>query len=248
MAQNFKRRITLLPNYFNQIQNSIEKFKDNDITEKADKDTFNKTITYNNTPVKEKRLDPSLLETPVMEKRKRRISIYSPLSFSEKFCVDDKQTESGESFLNKNVEKNLDNSTRKKITNFIHQPFQESDDDDIDNDDILKFNTWLPISKKKKKNIHNKNINNVIIFKDDNNNNYFFALFNDEEILEKDIHNKNFKYFNKERMQLKIHDVENSDEEQIQEGCNMCFKQLDEAINYYSNYPNCISRFVNINK
>ena len=35
--------------HFNQIQNSIEKFKENDITEKADKDTFNKTITYNNT-------------------------------------------------------------------------------------------------------------------------------------------------------------------------------------------------------
>jgi hypothetical protein len=248
MAQNFKRRITLLPNYFNQIQNSIEKCKDIDITEKADKDTFNKTITYNNTPVKEKKLDPSLLETPVMEKRKRKISIYSPLSFSEKFCMDGKQTESGEIFLNKNADKNLDNPTRKKITNFIQQPFQESDDDDNDNGDILKFNTWLSISKKKKKNIDNKKINNVIIFKDDNYGNYFFALFNDEDIIEKDIHNSNFKYFNKERMQQKIHDDENSDEEQIQEGCNICFKQLDEAINYYSNYPNCISRFVNINK
>lgn len=248
MAQNFKRRITLLPNNFNQIQDSIKKFKDIDITEKADKDTFNKTIMYNNTPVKEKKLDPSLLETPIMEKRKRKISIYSPLSFSENFCEDELQTQSGENFLNKNIEKIIDNSTRKKITNFTQQPFQESDDEYNDNDDISKFNTWLPINKKKKKNINNKYISNVIIFKDDNYNNYFFALFNDEDMLEKDINNKNFKNFNKEGMPLKFNDDENSDKEQIQEGCNICLKQLDEAINYYSNYPNCISRFVNIKK
>ena len=254
MAQNFKRRITLLPNSLNQIQNSIKKFKDiDDITEKADNDTFNKSIIYEKTPIKEKKLNPSLLETPVMEKNlKRKISINSPLSFSEKFSMDEMQTQSGEVFFNKNIEKTIDNSTRKKISNFSHQSFQESDDEDNFGEDYEPdFNLYFNFGKRKKGiNINHNKINNVIIFNDNNYNKYIFALFNDNDLFEKGFNvNNNYKdnkEIKLEKFLLNIHDDENSDEEQIQQGYNICFKQLDEAINYYSNNPNYISRNINI--
>ena len=256
MAQNFKRRITLLPNSSNQIQNSIKKFKDiDDIAEIADNDTFNKTIIYEKTPIKEKKLNPSLLETPVIEKkRKRKISIYSPLSFSEIYSMDENKTQSGEIFFNKNIENTIDNSTRKKISNFSHQSLQESDnEDDIDDDYEPDFNIYFPVGKRKKtENIHKK-INDVIIFNDDNCNKYFFPLFNDKEIFGK-ANNNNYKDnsdnkdIKHEKFLLNIHDDENSNNEQIQQGCNICLKQLDEAINYYSNCPKCISRNINIKK
>lgn len=246
MAQNFKRRVTLLPSSLYDIQNSIKKFKDADIIEKADKNTFNKSIISKKTPIKEKKLDPSLLETPIMEKtRLRRISIYSPLSFSERTYVNETPGTSEDKYFYNKI-KNIsskDKSTRKKITNFTQETFQERDDDDI-----FDFNICLSFSKRKKLNNNdNKKINKLIVFNDDNYDNYIFPLFNDKDIFEELKGNINSNNINKKEC-LHINGDETSDEEQIQHDRNVSLKHLKEAINFYTNCPNCISRYVNIKK
>lgn len=245
MAQNFKRRVTLLPSSLYNIQNSIKKFKDVDIIEKADNDTFNKSIICKKTPIKEKKLDPSLLETPIMEKtRLRRISIYSPLSFSEKTYINETPETSEDKYFYNKI-KNIsskDKSTRKKITNFTHETFQESDDDDI-----FDLNICLSFSKRKKiNNNENKKINKLIVFNDDNFDQYIFPLFNDKDIFEELKDNINNNKNKKEC--LHMNNDETSDEEQIQHDNNVCLKHLEEAIDFYTNCPNCISSYVNIKK
>ena len=201
MTQNFKRRITLLPNSKDSIQNSLKKFKDIDLEEKADNDTFNKTLISKNTPKKEKKINPYLLETPKIEKSKeRRISIYSPLSFGENSFMEDNPISNEKISIHKNFEKN---SSEKKVTNFNYH-ITENQEIDIQN-----INTCFSMNKIKKLNKNNRKFENVIVFNNDNYQKYIFPLFNDNDIYrESNIINKN-----NENIFLKAHDDENSDKE-----------------------------------
>lgn len=81
MAKNFKRRITLLPDSYYKIENSLKKFTESTLIEKADNDTFNK-LNINkdiSTPKKEKTLNSSILNTPSIKKikTKKNINIFS---------------------------------------------------------------------------------------------------------------------------------------------------------------------------
>ena len=201
MTQNFKRRITLLPNSKDSIQNSLKKFKDIDLEEKADNDTFNKTLISKNTPKKEKKINPYLLETPKIEKSKeRRISIYSPLSFGENSFMEDNPISNEKISIHKNFEKN---SSEKKVTNFNYH-ITENQEIDIQN-----INTCFSMNKIKKLNKNNRKFENVIVFNNDKYQKYIFPLFNDNDIYrESNIINKN-----NENIFLKAHDDENSDKE-----------------------------------
>ena len=237
MAQNFRRRISLLPNSNYNFQNSMKKNKEIDLIEKADNDTFNKSIINKITPIKEKRLDPSLLETPIIQKDKkqRRISIYSPLSFN----IDSNLKSTSISSEIKNNNNCIDNSSNIKITNF--SPELSPDTDDI----FINFDICHPFRKIKKIGSMRKKVENDIIFIDEKNKKYNFELFHDKNIFgkENNIINRDIKCLNTHN-----DDDANSDEEQIENDYQICLKQLSEGINYYSKFPNCISRNMHYNK
>ena len=235
MAQNFKRRITLLPDSYHKIQSSFEKFKEIDLSEKTDLDTFNKSTMNKKTPIKDKKFDPSLLETPFIEKKKlRKISIYSPLSFTENSNIKDTPISTDEEIIiSKNTKK--ENLPTKKVTKFNNQISENEED-------IPIFNAYFFNFSKRKKliNENNKKATQIIEFHDKDNKSFTFPLFNDKHIFEQDniIKDNEMKFFNN-------NDDEMSDEEQIHNDFNICLNQLDEAIYYYSNYPYCISRNIN---
>lgn len=231
MAQNFRRRITLIPNPLYNSQNSMKKFKEIDLLEKADNDTFNKSTINKITPIKEKSFDPSLLETPFIEKdkKKRRISIYSPLSFN--IYSNLKSTSIFSEIKDNN--NYIENSSNKKITNFSPGLFPEIDE----------IFTNFEISRKIKRIGIKQKIENDVTFVDEKNKKYIFTLYNDKNIFGEDnnIINDDMKYLN-------THEDENSDEEQIENDHLLSIKQLNEGIDYYSKFPNCISRHTNYNK
>ena len=236
MAQNFKRRITLLPDSYHKIQNSFEKFKEIDLSEKTDLDTFNKSTMNKKTPIKDKKIDPSLLETPFIEKKKlRKISIYSPLSFNEMSNIRDTPISTDEDKIISKISKN-ENISTKKVTKFNNQISENEEN-------IPIFNSYFSVFSKRKKiiNENNKKAKKIIEFHDKDNKSYIFPLFYDKDIFEKDNNIKD-----NESKFLNHNDDEISDEELINNDFNICLNQLNEAINYYSNYPYCISR--NINK
>ena len=233
MAQNFRGIITQLPNSFSNFQNSMEQFKEIALSEKADNDTFNKSIINKITPTKEKKLDPSLLETPIIEKDKklRRISIYSPLSFNTPSYL--KSTSiSSEIKDNNNVEK-----SSNLITNFCPELSPEIDDI-FSNCDIQH-----PLRKIKKIGTRKK-VGKDIIFVDEKSEKYNFTLFNDKNIFgeNNNIIDNDIKYLNN------THDDENSDGEQIENDYQTCLKQLREGIDYFSKFPQCLSRRINYKK
>jgi hypothetical protein len=233
MAKNFKRRITLLPDSYYYFKDSIKKYKEIDLSEKADNDTFNKSIIKRITPIKEKKLDPSLLETPIIEKDKklRRISIYSPLSFNTPSYL--KSTSiSSEIKDNNNVEK-----SSNLITNFCPELSPEIDDI-FSNCDIQH-----PLRKIKKIGTRKK-VGKDIIFVDEKSEKYNFTLFNDKNIFgeNNNIIDNDIKYLNN------THDDENSDGEQIENDYQTCLKQLREGIDYFSKFPQCLSRRINYKK
>ena len=234
MAKNFKRRITLLPDSYYYFQDSIKKYKEIDLSEKADNDTFNKSIINKITPTKEKKLDPSLLETPIIEKDKklRRISIYSPLSFNTPSNL--KSTSiSSEIKDNKNYAEN----SSILITNFCPELSPETDDI------FSNIDMQYPLRKIKK--IGNrKKAGKDIIFIDEKSEKYNFTLFNDKNIFgeNNNIIDNDIKYLNN------THDDENSDGEQIENDYQTCLKQLREGIDYFSKFPQCLSRRINYKK
>lgn len=230
MAQNYKRRITLFPDSIQKIENSFKKFKDFDLSEKTDSDTFNKSTINTITPLKEKKLDPSLLDTPIIEKKVlRKISIYSPLSFNENSNYKDSSiTSEGKSFSSYR-----ENISTKKVSNF-NNIIEEI------NDDIPNFKTCFG---KIKKLIceNNKKAENMIEFYDKDNKLYKFPLFYDKNIFVEDNLLKDHEIKN-------IHDDESSDEEKIKNDFEICINQLDKAMHYYANYPYSTTKNVNIGK
>ena len=229
MAQNFRRRINLFPNSFYNIQNTMTKFKEMDLVVKADNDTFNKSNINEITPIKIKKLDPSLLDSPIIEKKKeRRISIHSPLYFNEDSSLKTSPISTQENDDNHYIEK----SSELKITNFS-PTFSEEIEDFFPN-----FNTHFICKKIKKLIKSNKKSDNGIIFIDENNQRYQFELFDDQDIFGED----NDCEDEGRIINLNIHDDENSDDEKIQHDYEICLNKLEEAIDYYSKNPNCISR------
>ena len=187
------------------------------------------------TPIKEKKIDPYLLETPFIEKKKlRKISIYSPLSFSENSNLKNTPISTDEEIIISKKSK-ISNLPTKKVTRFNNQICEIEED-------IPFFNIYFSVFSKRKKLINDNNIKTKsnIEFHDKDNKSYKFPLFNDKDIFEQDniIKDNEMKFFNN-------NDDENSDEEQIHNDFNICLNQLDEAMNYYSNYPYCISRSIN---
>ena len=83
-----------------------------------------------------------------------------------------------------------------------------------------------------------------IIFIDEKSEKYNFTLFNDKNIFGENhnIIDNDIKYLNN------THDDENSDGEQIENDYQMCLKQLSEGIDYFSKFPQCISRRINYKK
>ena len=162
MAQNFKRRISLYPDHPNIFKNSLNRLKEQDISLKADLDTFNKTSIYKNTPKKEKKLNKDLLETPILEKEKyRKISIYSPISFGD-FST---------------PVSNNDTINKKIITDFNSQILLSED-----NFDFKDFNRIFHLRKYKKKEINQNIISHNIVLSNDKNENFLFPLYNDIDI------------------------------------------------------------------
>ena len=230
MTQNFRRRITLLPNSFCDIQNSMKKFKEIDLIEKADNDTFNKSIVNKITPMKKKKLNSSLLDTPIIEEKKeRRISIYSPLSFKE---------DSSLKYTPISTQENDDYNKIDKSSELIITNFSPTFSEEIE-EFCPTFNYNFLCKKLKKLIRSNKKSENEIIFIDGNNHQYQFELFDDQDVFGED---KNYKDKEKRISNLKFQDDENSDDEKIQNDYEICIKKLEEAIDYYSKNPNCISR------
>ena len=224
MAQNFRRRITLLPNAFYNYQNSSEKFKEINLLEKADNDTLIKETINKVTPIKEKKINPLILDTPIIQKEqnKRRISIYSPLSFNEKSNI-----------------KNDNN----EITNFNNGVSTDKNEEDF-------FSNFDLFSSGKSKKVmkSNKKREKEIEFCDGRNKIYKFGIYKDKNIFEEDkdndiiIHNdKVGKYLNNNN------DNESSDEEKIENDYKKCMNILNDGIEFYSNSKNCISRNINNN-
>ena len=221
MAKNFKRRITLLPDSFYKFENSLNKFTETTLIEKADNDTFNK-LNINkdiSTPKKEKTLNSSILNTPSIKKsRQRKISIYSPLCFNENSVINNNSILSGEKILN-------NDSTEKKVTKFN---YQISQDQDIY---IQSFNATFSMNKIRKGLNKPKNkFRNIIVFNDENDKKYFFPLFDDTQIYGKinDINQNNNKVIS-----LTKYKEDDSDNEQIKEEHNICLNQLKEVFNCY---------------
>ena len=214
MAQNFRGIITQLPNSFSNFQNSMEQFKEITLSEKADNDTFNKSIINKITPIKEeKKLEPSLLETPFIEKDKkqRRISIYSPLPFK----------------IPSNIESSVKNSSNLKITNFNPELSPEIDD--------ILSNFYIQHSLKKMKKIGTrKKVGKDIIFSDEKNEKHNFTLFNDKIIFGE---NNNIIIDNAIKYLNNTNDDESRDGEKIENDHQKCLKRISESKDYFSKFP-----------
>ena len=226
MAQNFKRRISLFPDSFTKFQNSLEKLNEINLAEKADIDTFNKSIIEKhtkNTPKKEKKVKLSLLDSPSIENKKyRKISIYSPISFGDMSTP----------------------VSKKNITEFNSQIFSE---DEVDINNAINANSFFPCGKFKKLDFSNKkNANRNIILKDENNMSYSFSLFYDKDIYEKNnIMTKGNAKMNYTNMNIK---EENSDKEEIQKDHNLCVNELGKTLDLINNSSNYFSEYVSNSK
>ena len=227
MAQNFKRRISLFPESFCKFQKPLENLNKMNLAEIADVDTFNKSIVYKNTPKKEKKVKLSLLDTPSIEEKKyRKISIYSPISFGD---------------LSTPVSK-------KNITEFNSQIFLE---DEIDANTTFNSNgniSFLPCGKFKKldNRYQNKNIiNKNIIFNDENDCKCSFNIYHDKDIYEKNDIIKNDNDINSEKMK---NVGENTDDEEIKLKRDLCINELGKAFDYIDDNPNFFSEMINRRK
>ena len=224
MAQNFKRRISLFPDSFTKFQNSLENLNEIDLAAKADKDTFNKSIIINkNTPKKEKKIKLSLLDTPSIEEKKyRKISIYSPISFGDMSTP----------------------VSKKNITEFNSQIFPE---DETDVNTVINPNSFFPCGKFKKLDFGNKKNNKRnIVFSDENKMKHSFDLYNDKDIFEK---NEIVKRGNAKVNANYIKSMEeNSDDEEIQMKHNLCVNELAKAFDYINNHSKFFSEYINNRK
>ena len=228
MAKNFKRRITLLPDSYYKIENSLKKFTETTLIEKADNDTFNK-LNINkdiSTPKKEKTLNSSILNTPSIKKsRQRKISIYSPLCFNEISVINNNSIFSEDKILN-------NDSTEKKVTKF-NCPIS------LDQDTYIQsFNNTFSMNKIKKLNKSKNKFGNIIVLNDENDKKYLFPLFDDRQIYGKnnDINDDN------QMVSFIKYKEDNSDNEQIKEDHNICLTQLKEAFKYYSDDHYCAQK------
>ena len=224
MTQNFRRRITLLPDTLGKILNSNKKYKEIDLEEKADEDTFNKSTMNIVTPKKINKLDLSLLETPIIEKEKRlrRISVHSPLNFNENSSL----KKSPHSFVEQNFFNGFYNFSfgdflDKNVSNFQCQFLPEK---------FLDNPNFDSLQKRKGVNNNNKIPERAIILNDKDNNNYLHSVYNDREIYGKN----NIIDQDNAIMKSNFEDNDNSDEEHVQNGQNLCLKNLKEAIYNYS--------------
>ncbi len=221
MAKNFKRRITLLPDSYYKIENSLKKFTETTLIEKADNDTFNK-LNINkdiSTPKKEKTLNSSILKSPSIKKsRQRKISIYSPLCFNENSVIKNNSIFSEDKILN-------NDSTEKKVTKFN---YPISLDQEIYSQ---SFNTTFSMNKIKRINKPKNKLENIIMFNDENDKKYLFPLFDDKQIYGK---NNDINNDNNQIISLINYKEDISDNEQTKEENNICLTQLKEAINFYS--------------
>ena len=224
MTQNFRRRITLLPDTLGKILNSNKKCKEIDLEEKADEDTFNKSTMNIVTPKKINKLDLSLLETPIIEKEKRlrRISVHSPLNFNENSSLN----KSPNSFVDQNFYNGFYNFSfgdflDKNVSNFQCQFSPEK---------FLDNPNFDSLQKRKGVNNNNKIPERAIILNDKDNNNYLHSVYNDREIYGKN----NIIDQDNAIMKSNFEDNDNSDEEHVQNGQNLCLKNLKEAIYNYS--------------
>lgn len=249
MSKNFKRRYALLPN-----SNIDSEEKLSDLTEKS---TFKRKSSFKGTPVKEKIISSSILETPTIKKdRLKRLTLYSPLSFGHFSPVnynDEKQFHNDFSklpyelkdneekkifFINENIKPKKFakfNSTSKMITNFNDSKnFQEN------YKDYKNINFELFFSEKKK-------FNNKFSLWSRDNSQKTFRLFNDYNIL-----NKNKILNERELIMLNIwkDDDNDTDEEQIKQDRGICLRHLEEVIsnklNFYENKNTRLS--INKNK
>ena len=229
MSKNFKRRITLLPDSFYKIENSLKKYAETTLIEKADNDTFNKTNINKDisTPKKEKTLNSSILNTPSIKKsRPRKISIYSPLSFNDNSFINDSSIFNEDKILN-------NDSTGKKVTNFNYQISQEQEAY------IQSFNSTFSMNKIKKINKSNNKFGNVIVFNDENDKKYLFPLFEDRQIYGK----SNTINHDNNQMESSIkYKEDNSDNEQLKEDYNIYLTQLKEAFKCYSDNHYCLQK------
>ena len=221
MAKNFKRRITLLPDSYYKIENSLKKFTETTLIEKADNDTFNK-LNINkdiSTPKKEKTLNSSILKSPSIKKsRQRKISIYSPLCFNEISVIKNNSIFSEDKILN-------NDSTEKKVTKFN---YPISLDQEIYSQ---SFNTTFSMNKIKRINKPKNKLGNIIMFNDENDKKYLFPLFEDKQIYGK---NNDINNDNNQIISLINYKEDISDNEQTKEENNICLTQLKEAIKFYS--------------
>ena len=224
MAQNFKHRISLFPDSFTKFQNSLKELNEMDLSKKADIDTFNKSIINKNTPKKEKKMKKSLLDTPSIENKKyRKISVYSPISFGD---------------ISTPVSK-------KTISEFNSQLFSEEEievNNNINNNSNLSF---FPFAKNKKLSYGNKNrnmVNKNIIISDENSKQYSLPLYCDYDIYgQSDIIKKSNSVMNDNVKNI----GDNSDDEEIVKKNNLCMNELGKAINYIKNNPNFFSERIN---
>ena len=229
MAQNFKRRISLFPESFTKFQNSLEKLNEINLEEKADMDTFNKAIIDKNTkkikdtPKKEKKVKLSLLDTPSIENKKyRKISIYSPISFGDMSTP----------------------VSKKNITEFNSQIFSE---DEMDINNVINANSFFPCGKFKKTDYGNKKKNNKnIVLRDENNINYSFHLYYDKDIYEK---NDTMKKGNAKINYNNIKNKEdNSDDEGVQKDHNLCVNEIGKTFDLINNNKNFFLGCINNSK
>ena len=224
MAQNFRRRITLLPNSFGKNLNSAKNYKEIDLEEKADEDTFNKSTNNKFTPKKKTKSNDSLLESPIIErdKRLRRISIHSPISFNDNSLLKNSPNNFGTNFFNDFDNFCLGSFLDKNISNFKCHFSPENCWDSPNFDSLEKI--------KKSNNKENKTVEKTIILNDDENNNYLFSVYND-----RDIYGNNYIIDqDNAMMRTNFNDNYNSDEENIKNGQEMCLSELKEAIYNYS--------------
>jgi hypothetical protein len=229
MAKNFKRRITLLPDSYYKIENSLKKFTETTLIEKADNDTFNK-LNINkdiSTPKKEKTLNSSILNTPSIKKsRQRKISIYSPLCFNENSVINDNSIFSEDKTHN-------NDSTEKKVTKF-NCPLSLDQEIYIQN-----FNGTFSMNKIKKINKPKNKFGNIIVFNDENDKKYLFPLFDDRQIYDK---NNDINHDNNQMISLIKYNEDNSDNEQIKKENNIYLSQLKEAFKCYSDNHYCVQK------
>jgi len=218
MSQEFKQRINLTPDSFQNIESSYKKKKTIDINDEADLDTFYRSDVCKETPKKSKHFNPIILQTPKISKSKlRKISFRSPLSF---------YNEDSDTFVRytdiremNNISPNLDFSQRR-VTNFTPNNYNDRDNE------IFNFNTCFS-KNKKNSNTKNKNNEKFIVFNNRNGEKCFYPLFNDSEIFG----NNNL---DKENFYSNSDSDDDSDNEKIKYEKKICIEQLNQAINHYS--------------